>query len=77
MEQIDEKAVCTFIESTEDYAVQREVLEDNEYLGFIKSIKEVVKTSDETIDYYYNNVRKFSLLRDYKNNGIDITSVYY
>jgi replicative DNA helicase len=76
MEQIDEKAVCTFIESTEDYAVQREVLEDNEYLGFIKSIKEVVKTSDETIDYYYNNVRKFSLLRDYKNNGIDITSVY-
>ena len=76
IDEIDEKAVCTFIESTELYAPQKEILEDNDYIEFIPTIKQVVKTSAETIDYYYDNVRKWSLLRDYQNQGFDITEIY-
>lgn len=56
------------------YEAQKEILEDSNYEEFIASVKELA-TSD-SFEYYYSIVRKFSLLRDLKDKGIDITEYY-
>lgn len=56
------------------YPVQKEILDDNNFFEFIDTIKELA--SLENFDYYYNIVRKFSLLRDLKNQGININKYY-
>lgn len=51
-----------------------EVLQDNNYIDFINTSKEL--SVIENFDYYYNTIRKFALLRDLKDNGIDIKEFY-
>lgn len=51
-----------------------EVLQDNNYIDFINTSKELAVI--ENFDYYYNTIRKFALLRDLKENGIDIKEFY-
>ena len=40
----------------------------------------LIKTAEyaniNTFDYYYNRLKKFSLLRAYDNNGIDVSDIY-
>lgn len=57
-----------------NYPVQQEILEDNRYFDFIYTVKELCTL--ENFDYYYNSIRKFSLLRDLKTQGFDITQFY-
>ena len=51
-----------------------EVLQDNNFCDFISTVKEL--SVIENFDYYYNTIRKFALLRDLKDNGIDIKEFY-
>lgn len=51
-----------------------EVLQDNNFYDFISTVKEL--SVIENYDYYYTVVRKFALLRDLKDNGIDIKEFY-
>ena len=51
-----------------------EVLQDNNYIDFINTSKELAVI--ENFDYYYKTIRKFALLRDLKDNGIDIKDFY-
>lgn len=56
------------------YPAQKEILDDNNFFEFIDTVKELC--SLENFDYYYNIVRKFSLLRELKATGIEITKYY-
>lgn len=51
-----------------------EVLQDNNFCDFISTVKEL--SVIENYDYYYTVVRKFALLRDLKDSGIDIKEFY-
>lgn len=51
-----------------------EVLQDNNFCDFISTVKEL--SVIENFDYYYTVVRKFALLRDLKDSGIDIKEFY-
>jgi replicative DNA helicase len=39
-------------------------------------VKASENSTASTFDYYYNRLKKFSLLRAYANNGIDISEIY-
>ena len=39
-------------------------------------LKAAAASSQETFDYYYNRMKKFSLLRAYDNCGIDVSDIY-
>ena len=58
----------------QQYEAQKEILEDNNFAEFIVTVKELA--SLDNFDHYYNIVRKFSLLRDLKSQGTDITPYY-
>lgn len=51
-----------------------EVLQDNNYLDFIVNVKEL--SIIDNYEYYYNTIRKFSLLRELQDNGFDIREFY-
>lgn len=74
--EIDPPSVATFINSSEEYKSARNILENENYMDFIVSYKEVAKNSSETFDFYYNNLRKNTLLREYKKLGYNITEIY-
>lgn len=59
---------------SQPYKEVREVFDDEDALEFIHTVKQQAK--DGTIDFYYNLVRKFSLLRLAKNKGCDITEIF-
>ena len=69
--EIDEIMVDNFCKH---YKPQYEVLEDNNFLEFISTVKELANANNYEI--YYNNVRKLSLLRQYKEMGVDISEIY-
>lgn len=75
-EEIDANAISVFLHSTEKYKAQLQVLEDNDYQEFISSYKEVVRDSDRSFDFYYDNIRKYSLVREYKEQGFNIDEIY-
>lgn len=56
------------------YEAQKETLEDGNFAEFISTVKELA--SLDNFDYYYAIIRKFSLLRELKEQGIDISSYY-
>ena len=58
----------------QNYPAEYELVSDKDLLDFIPTIKELAK--EENIEYYYNNVRKYSMLREYKEQGFDITEIY-
>ena len=58
----------------QNFKPQAEMFNDNNGLEFCKVISEL--NSSDNIDVFYNNVKKFSVLRRYKENGFDITKFY-
>lgn len=75
-EEIDANAITAFITSSEQYKEQYEVLKDNDYVDFIAQYKEIVSDADKTAEFYYNTVKKFSLVREYKDKGFNIADIY-
>lgn len=61
-------------EFVKNYPEQLEVLEDNDYQGYIKTAKKL--SNQDNFEIYYQIVRKFSILRAYKNQGFDINEIY-
>lgn len=68
---ISEVEIDTFLQA---YPVDYEVFQDNDGLEFISTIVDLC--SLENYEMYYNTIRKFSLLRDMRQSGIDITAYY-
>lgn len=59
-----------------NYPTQQRVYEDNDGTEFCKTIKELSKDKVSNIDYYYQDIKKHSLLRAYQNNGFDISEIW-
>lgn len=57
-----------------NHTVIIEVLEDNNYIEFIETAKELATI--DNYEYYYNTIRKYSLLRDLQADGFGITEFY-
>lgn len=76
VKEIDAPSVSTFVNSSDAYRTVRAVLEEENYMDFIVSYKEVAKNSGETFDFYYNNIKKNTLLREYKSLGYNIDAIY-
>src|SRR5574344_227082 len=55
----------------QQYKSQYEVFTDSNGIEFCKTIAGL--NSSDNIDVFYNNVKKFSVLRKYKENGFDIS----
>lgn len=56
------------------YEAQYNVLKDNNYIDYIQTITQL--TSVDNFEYYYSKFRKFSCLKEYKEQGFDITRFY-
>lgn len=69
--EISEIEIENFVKG---HPIQHEVLEDNNYFEFVETVKELANV--DNYEYYYQTVRKFSLLRELKANGIDIKEFY-
>ena len=69
--EISEIEIENFVKG---HPIQHEVLEDNNYFEFVETVKELANI--DNYEYYYQTVRKFSLLRELKANGIDIKEFY-
>lgn len=57
-----------------NYPAQMEILQDNNYMSFMDTVKGLA-----VVDNYesnYNTIRKYSLLREMKAEGIDISEFY-
>lgn len=70
-ENIDEIVLEKFLQN---YPSQLEVCIDNNYLEFVYTIKQLAQT--QNYELHYNILRKYSLLRDAKDLGIDIDVFY-
>lgn len=71
VEEITEVEVGSFMSA---YPKQLEVLKDNNFVEFIPSVKKLAKSGN--VEYYWNTVRKHSLLREYKIQGFNIDDIY-
>lgn len=69
--EIDE---ITFDTILDGYPQYKEICEENNYLEVIGNLKKLAK--DNSFDYHYNNVKKYSLLRYYRKQGFDITDIW-
>lgn len=68
---ITELEIDNFIDN---YEAQKEILLDNNYYEYISTVKELANL--DNFDFYYNTIRKFSLLRELKSKGHDISKYY-
>lgn len=57
-----------------DYPAQYETLNDSNFLDFVPTVKELC--SLESFELYYATLRKFSLLRELKEDGYNIADYY-
>lgn len=57
-----------------NYPVKLEILQDSDFYGFISTIKELCTLGN--YEMYYNEIRKFALLRDLKEQGFDIRDYF-
>lgn len=57
-----------------DYPTQYEILNDSNFLDFVPTVKELC--SPESFELYYTTLRKFSLLRELKEDGYNIADYY-
>ena len=57
-----------------DYPTQYETLNDSNFLDFVPTVKELC--SPESFELYYTTLRKFSLLRELKEDGYNIADYY-
>lgn len=58
----------------ENYPERYETVQDNNFMDFIDQVKDLNPLGN--IDYYYNNVRKFSLVRAYQEDHRDVTMFF-
>lgn len=56
------------------YPTQYETLNDSNFLDFVPTVKELC--SPESFELYYTTLRKFSLLRELKEDGYNIADYY-
>lgn len=75
-EEVDENTITAFLLSSDKYKPMLEVLKENSYSEFIRAIKEAVKDGNQSFDYYYDQVKKYSLVRDYKAQGFNVDAIY-
>lgn len=61
-------------EFLQKYPKQLEIAEDNEYLDFTETVKQL--GDKDNFEYYYNVVRKYSILRTCRDYGFDISDIY-
>ena len=57
-----------------DYPAQYETLNDSNFLDFVPTVKELC--SFDSFELYYTTLRKFSLLRELKEDGYNIADYY-
>lgn len=69
--EIDKVAIDRF---AQNYPSQYQVLIDNDFLNFIDNCKNI--SNQNSFALYYNNLKKLSLLREYKDQGRDIGQFY-
>ena len=70
-EEINEVIVDTFLRN---YPEQYDLCKSYDFMSFIPEIKRI--TSENNVEYHYNVVRKFAMLRQYKQAGFNITELY-
>lgn len=61
-------------EFLENYPAQNNIFKDNDGIEYIRTIKALSKA--ENYEYYWNTVKKYSLLREYKATGFEIQDIY-
>ena len=73
---IDSKELVTYLESgyVEQLNALKEDISDGNVIGYIDTLKEL--DNDKSYEYWYNEVRKRSLLRKYRDNGFDISKFW-
>lgn len=69
--EINEISVGEFVKGYREYMA---ILEENDYISFIQTIKELSNADDFSV--YYNRVRKMSLLAEYDNLGWNIKKFF-
>lgn len=70
-EVINEIVIDGFLQ---DYAIQYAIFNDNNGLEYLEKISEMSEESN--FDYYYNRVKKFSLVREMDGLGFNIQEIY-
>ena len=73
---IDSKELVTYLEGgyEEQLNALKEDLSDGNVIGYIDTLKQL--DNDKSYEYWYNEVRKRSLLRQYRDSGFDITKFW-
>lgn len=56
------------------YNVQYEIFNQNKGVEYLQSIEEI--TNLDNFEYHYNRMKKFSLLREMKGVGFDVSEIY-
>ena len=70
-EEINEIVIDGFLK---DYDIQYEIFNQNNGIEYIQEIKEL---SDESnFDYYYERLKKFTLIREMNGLGFDVSDIY-
>ena len=69
---IDPKELVTYLESgyEEQYNALKEDISDGNVIGYIDTLKQL--DNDKSYEYWYNEVRKRTLLRTYRDSGFNI-----
>lgn len=75
-EEIDANTITAFLLSSDKYQSMLNVLKENDYVEFVGAIKEAVKDGAQGFEYYYDQVKKYSLVRNYKALGFNVDDIY-
>lgn len=71
IQEIDVLMIDSFLSN---YEVQYKVFNDNDGIEYLQNAIE--QSHIRNFEYSYNRLKKFSLLREYKKNGFDISDIY-